>query len=553
MSVFKRGFNRVLKRFGVQVFSVVDMRNEFNRALLRSGRRSPPYSGRSESPDLIVPPAWDYVGLMRLSHHHPVVRFVHEAIIRECTRNWGEVQPNFKWRCDACTHEHQTEVTVCEECGGSALSEPDPLQKKTLEQFIDRPNRDDEWRDIIVSLFRFSLGVSDWYVYVDESLSSIPLDDVGLIGRDLSTRVLQIYVEDSRYIRVAADEKTGRLGKLEFFCPACYNGENDEPVYDANYYRTHDGMCRGPNGKAGCGGELIETCYVWVQGDGAQIRARFGRDEIIHGSSDPQLPHLYGIPKLVAALRPANVLLHMDRFNLEHYATGKTGKLVVFSGVRQEAANQISSDILNQVETRVDRSLTTGQRAAPKISTPFIGLEESDASVAVVDAMPDSEKMQSLEWYQEYIERVCSPYGVTPKFEGIAEAGQAGVRMEIDVSNDTARMYQQEFEEAFRDKLWPRLGVTDWSWLFNPIEERDELLDARILDMNVHSVIAAANAGLDAEMKEDGSVTIAGKPVPGMSTPEEPSLGYTSPETEALHPKESWIVKRMVSKDDASS
>jgi hypothetical protein len=324
-------------------------------------------------------------------------------------------------------------------------------------------------------LFRFSISLTDWYLFIRETPAAIDLGPYG-VAEKLEGLPLQVYVEDSRYLHICED-KYGRIGKEEFFCPECYDPENDE-FFDENYYRKHNGKCFQAQGKKGCGGDLYETAYVWK--DNSHIKGRFHKEEIIHGRIDPQLPHTHGIPKTVAALRPARILMHIDRMMLENAATGKVKKLVVFKGMQQNRVNQLHKDIQYQTEEHAKKSLVTGQRAPPVNQMPFIGLDDPNAGVETVEGMPDSESMQLLEWYKIYVERVCGIFGVSPKFEGIAEAGKPGLRMKIDVDNDTARMYQRNLEEKFEQELWPKLGVTEWAWLFDPIEPRDELLDARI-------------------------------------------------------------------------
>jgi len=100
---------------------------------------------------------------------------------------------------------------------------------------------------------------------------------------------------------------------------------------------------------------------------------------------------------------------------------------------------------------------------------------------------------------------------VTPKFEGIAEAGKQGVRMVIDVENSVATMYQKSLTDVFDEQLWPTfLGVTDWVWRFNPIEPRDELLDARIKQLNVDTGLKATKAGLTPEIEDSGHLNVVG-------------------------------------------
>ena len=90
--------------------------------------------------------------------------------------------------------------------------------------------------------------------------------------------------------------------------------------------------------------------------------------------------------------------------------------------------------------------------------------------------------------------------------------------MVIDVENSVAEMYQKSLTDVFDENLWPKyLGVTDWVWRFNPVEPRDELLDARIKQLNVDTGIKATKAGLTPEIEESGHLQVVGtfqKPEP---------------------------------------
>jgi len=542
----RNGLNRVRLGFTAMVQGERFIQKALGRQLQRMGRRAPAYAGRLPPPSSIVDPQWDYVMLFKTGQTHHILRRIHEAIIRECMRNGGEVTERFRCKCVKCGSEYKKEVDSCL-CGGK-VREPDPLQKPVLEAFLKNPNRDDEWIDILVSLLRFNLAVDDWYLFVSDTPSVVDLTPYGY-GEKLETSALQVYVEDSRYIRVCAN-RYGRIGNEEFFCPKCYDSEKADTYYDLDYLRKHNGKC--PR----CKGELVETAYIWREVQATQIKGRFSRTEIIHGNLDCQLPHLYGLPKTVACLRPLSVLRHMVRFNLENYAAGKVAKMVFITGMRQEEVNSMILDAKQQAENKIERSLITGQRGPPKLHTLVVGIDDSKATVTTVDAMPEPDKMQSLEWYKQHVEDVCGIFGVTPKFEGIAEAGKQGVRMVVDVDNAVAEMYQKGITDVLDEQLWPRLGVTDWVWRFNPVEPRDELLDARIKQLNVDTAIKAARANMNVEVEETGELKVSGVPsgeIPqfgeqqqeGMEVkmPGESPSGVESPWDRKK--EESWIVTKL--------
>jgi len=497
MSFIHKQVNRGLKRLGLQLYSLPEMKKAFNSFLggWRAPRELSGYQGISN----IVEPPWDYVSLVRLWDSHPILGRIGEAIARECFKKGGGVKPLFAKKCRRCGHEYQ-EATVeeCTEegCGGE-LRRPEPSQRRTLETFIANPNRDEEWTEIQKSLLRYTLCVDDWYVSKRRVRAKL--------SPELEMAPLVIFVEDSRYIRICEDKRTGLIGMGEYFCPDCYDREKDTH-YTREQYEKYGHECPL------CNGELEDTAYIWREGEGTTVKGRWSRREMIHGHAHPQLPHHYGISPLIKVLSSALFVRRVLAYKLEDAARGKISQLLIFSGISQDQANKAHADIGNQVYDKIETSTVTGQHAPPRLYTPFIGLEDPNSKVAAIPAMPEDRRIQQLDWTREQIEWICAEYGVTPTFKGIAQAGAGGVLERIDVDDDVVLAIQTMFEDKFRENLWLELGVTDWEWRFNPIIQSDRLLDARINQLNVDTVIKAVNAGMTGEIEEDGTLKVFGKP-----------------------------------------
>jgi len=488
---------------------------------------------RTEVENKVTEPEYDYNLLVRYSISNEVLRTVHEAIIKEVTRNKWEVKPKWMSKCDLCGAEFDSLKTECPQCKGTELREPDPEQKQILEAFLEDPNPDDEMNDIIKSILRYTLSVDDWYLSIQYATHEVPLTT---------------YVEDSVTMRIVAD-KFGRLGNNEYFCPICTR-EHPEKAYPKTEHCTEHPTI-----------ELKQTAYVMLK-DGF-VRARFAKDEILHSKMDSWLPSLYGNSKILSCLRVVLSITAMDKFNLDNYATGKLAQMIVFEGMTMEEA----TDIATQVEKQKNlvKAESPAGTISSRLSTLFIGSKGKGATTKF-DAMPPSEKMQSLDWWKLWREAVCAVYGVTPIFTGVIEQGKTGnnPRMQIDVNNNTTEMYQHGFEDPFNNVIVPKLGVTDWVFKFNPVEEKDEMQDITILQTKVETVIRASNAGMDAELTDDGDVKISGKPKPMMPfQPFRQGEGDQKPAFEGKKPfqteevfatekavrKKTWIVTE-VDKDD---
>jgi len=334
------------------------------KEILEDQRRSQVYPYRNEYN--IAEPSWDYVVLDKWGIYNPVLRTVHEAIIKEATRNRGNVKPRWQSKCLKCNTEFQTEKDECPTCKVPTVK-PDINQKQLLDAFLEDPNPTDELLDIQKSCYRYMLRLSDWYISIQKANLA-------------ELTPLVVYVEDASKIRVCCDEH-GNLGNNEWFCPKCV-GKHPEDVYQEN------GTCKQ------CGNtELKETAYV--QKDGAVI-ARWAKDEMLHGKLDPNLPSVYGLSREISILTTLKTLDAMDGFNFDNYSEGKLGNILVFEGLNQEDVNNLAQKAKDQ-QNKPERNPNTGQWFIKKLKTLFLG-SGGKGGVTNVPAMPESEKMQSLDW-----------------------------------------------------------------------------------------------------------------------------------------------------------
>lgn len=478
------------------------------------GPRTPSQHSNINYVDKVVQTPYNYSLLCVYSLYNPVLRLIHDAIIREVlkARKDGkcfDIIPRFKSKCTTCGYESQKEEETCpvDQCPG-VMRKPEIEQKRKAEAFFDDPNESSETEDIIKSILRFSLAVDDWFI----SLTDNPVT---------------IYVEDSRHMHLVADD-LGRLGNSEYFCPGCIREaqatEDPNNVQSANQKIFKRGQRCPKHPDA----ELKETCYVYLEG--TTVKARFGKDEIIHGKNDSWLPDLYGHSKVVAVLRQIRSVTAMDKWNFDTYTTGKLGQILGFKKMDQDAVNKIADDAEAEVK-QLEENADTGEVNA-QLRTLWLATEDG---FDVVDTMPPSEKMQSLDWWQLWREVAGAVYGVQPVFMGATEQGKTGYhqQMQILVQNDTTLLYQQMIEEPVNEVLLPRIGVVDYKFKFNEIEEKNELADQQILQVKIANVIQAANADMDAELTEEGEVKIHGKPKKQEMLP----FGNNKPEGDSKPPK----------------
>jgi DNA-directed RNA polymerase subunit RPC12/RpoP len=464
------------------------------------GRRGTVTENYIEAVDKLVDQPWPYELIKKYANNHPFLRIVHGAIIREVVRNRWDVKEKFSKKCTKCGQEFTQPVDQCPDCGAEGiLRDPNPQEKKRLEAFLKDPNRDDEFVDIVKSVLRDSLAVDDWYLSMIE----------------VAANQWAIYVEDAAEMFICAT-KQGRLGNGVWFCPKCWKAEQQEKTYN------NPGQCEY------CGGKLLETSYVQKQG--GSIKARFGRDEIIHTNSDTWLPKLYGNSKVVSILTELRTALAMSNFNFDTYSKGVLDKLVVLKGEEQSKAAELAQSAKEQRE-KVQIDPYTGRIGRQSSGSLWIG---SRQGADVIDVMPDPEKMQSLDWMEFWFVKIVGGiYGVQPIMMNAPVRGPGGYfqRMQIVVQNDTTLEYQTQIEDALNENLLPKLEIHDWQFKFNEVEARDEMEDAQIYQVKIAAGTAAVNAGLSAELTDEGQLKISGT----FAKPEFPS-GATHVVTELPKP-----------------
>lgn len=458
------------------------------------GRRSTVVSSDMyETIDKVIAQPHDFPLLELYAENHPFLTVIHGAVNRSVIKNgWGS-RAIFAVKCPKCGTKYKEPVDSCttevngKVCGRKRLRAPDWDQRKRLDAFIQDPNRDDEMKDIIESLLKHLLATANAYI----SISTLVKQEV------------VIYVENSASMYIAASKKA-RLGNGDYFCPKCFgramNGKYE--VVD-----PQGGECKL------CGTALKETAYLHKEKYGGRVDARWGREEIIHFNSAPKLPFLYGmskIPPILIQLRSASAMM---RFNFNNYAMARIAMIIALEGSSVEEGNKLALAIQQQ-ENDLNTQTAFLQRVgmvARSLRLLFLG---SKKGIKVHQAMPDNKAMQSLEWMDWwYVKMVAAQYGVQPVYINVPATGSGGgyfQRMQVAVHAETTAHYQKILEKPINEELLSVMGITDWEFRFNPIEPKDEREEAQIWREKIAAGQAATNAGLKAELNDDGELKISG-------------------------------------------
>jgi len=451
-------------------------------------------------------PLFDYISLFEVATTSWVLRKVFRAIIQESTRNRWHIAPRFKVKCDKCGKEYNTSIDKCatKECGGTTR-EPSQKQYLLFDRIMRKPNPDYKMDDFVRSSIFYDLALDDWYWSIAYSYE--PKTKNGKIVLDENKQAVmiqvpkEIYVEDARFIFPIADEY-GHLGNNEYFCPNCYDLT---PLTDT-FYTAKPGeivpscpLCQGPQKR---------TAYV--QEIGGTIKARYSKDEIIHGSSSRVLPSLFGNSKIITVWKLVQTIASMDDYNWEVYTEGKVGSFLIFPGEDDIEVSARARKIEDELKRMDNRDVQTGRyRTSKKIRTIMTGMRKGNQPIRI-PIMEDLKTMQSMEFYQLYNEAISAVYGVTPIFVSVAKGTNRNPRMEIDVQARTTQDHQSNYSDLFNEELLLRFGITDWIWEFNPVEERDVTREASVEHTKAATALTWLRGGFQVKLTEAGEVVASG-------------------------------------------
>lgn len=468
-------------------------------------------------------PLYDYINLFEVATTSWPLRRAFRAIIQECVRNRWSIQPAFKWKCDKCGRVYdytpkedqlkEGELPKCEtkDCG-TDLRPPSQGQLKIFQGLLEHPNDDYHFQTFASSSIFYDLSLDDWYWGMKflrrpkAQDGKIVIENKQIIYEKIP---YQIFVEDARFLFPVADEY-GHLGGYEWFCPDCYDlyPGRDSPVMTIRPEMTEEEKIK-LKACPFCGKPMEQTAYV--QEISGVVTARFTKDELIHGSSSRVAPALFGNSKIISVWKLIQTVLAMDDYNWEVYSTGKVGSILGFPGEDQLEVDEKKKAIEEEIKALDQKDIQSGRfKSSKKIRTLMLGLKKDQQPIRI-PIMEDLKALQSIDFYRLYLDAVAGVYGVTPEFVSTTDVPGGGIKLKIEVQNRTTQEHQAGFADLFNQELLPKFGITDWLFVFNPIEGRDQLRDAQTEHTKAATALTWAQAGFDVSLGPAGQLIVTGK------------------------------------------
>lgn len=444
-----------------------------------------------------VPP-FDLIKLYDVVAKNWVLQEIYRVIIQETKRPGWIIQPKFKVKCRSCGAEYQISQKKCLVCNGKAFKEPNVGQRLKLERLLARPNSNrDSFGDILGSIIYHDIVADDWYIGIDYA----KMTDGDLIPAEIK-------VLDPRFLKPIVDEY-GRLGNSkQWVCPVHWRYQQDplrpEEVVDVTVY-DKSGACPI------CGLELVETAYI--QEVSGTITARWGKNQVVHGSTYRVLPGLFGAPRARSLWNVIHAVQVMDEWFIDTFREGRLAKIVNFPGWEQAKLTELMRRIQADVQELKALDRRSGQlRPRKTLRTIMLGSKEP---IGVFDVGISPQDIQLLDYYRLCIQACAGVYGVQIIFiSDVERKGRASgtPAMRIEVQNRTIQEVQRDKEEIFVGQLFPIFGIHDWALKFGPLEKRDKVREAEIRQRDSGTALTLLNAGFDVWWDEFNELQWSKKP-----------------------------------------
>lgn len=413
------------------------------------------------------------------------------SLQQETTRGGWHLEPNFRYRCKKCGREYTEREDECEICGRKTMVEPEYFQRVRAEKLLEKPNTEDDlFKEIVNSVLYHGLVADKWYI----SLEYADGGSLGLVP-------VGIKVLDTRYINPVVD-KYGRLGGgNEYFCPIhweTYNDQSNGKVY------PRPGSCPV------CGLNLQEIAYI--QKVSGHVTAVWSKRQMVKGSFSRILPRIHGNPRGKQLWDIINTMIVMDQWYYDTFKEGRLEKIVIFKGYNQAKV----TDLVLKVKESQDKiqeydSFTDKWRTEKKQKILMLG---GEAGIDVADVGLDPGKIGLLDAYKLYVQACAGLYGVQAIFVGTIEGGRAGTTpaMQIEVNNRAIEELQTMIEDVFNLLLFPKFGITEWSFKFKPLEKKDAKRDMEVEKLRAEAASVWIQAGFEVKRDGDGELIISDKP-----------------------------------------
>lgn len=452
----------------------------------------------STSEGLVPMSTISYVDCYDISKHSDTLMTIQNALIQEIFRNGGEFEERWIKKCPTCGREYENEVQprtskitgkevyICEEegCGG-LLVDPDYNEIKEIKP-----------------LFEDQQGVNENGQLLSEVCEQLERDmdtvDICFLvlnkeyfwnaqGQKIAATVKELIRGDPVLFRLIAD-KTGRLGF-------------DDDGREAKICLEHREEVQYSDKCGKCGKQTFRACYVAANFQ--QEKLYYTNDEVFHTTKYTK-SLTYGWPMIIPIYQKALSLMYMDSMVLDWYKGRKPPRGLLMVATRSwDALTKAWNWLLKKQETNPNMIFPFG------VDTPS---GQSGKIAEFINFMNNFEEMQYTQTREEMRRTIGAAYGVMPIFEGdtSSSGGLNNEGLQVTVTTRAALKGQDPFNKKLFPWLMKQFGVSDFNYLLNSPEEKDEMAEKQRFQIDVQSAQAMKQMGFDVKYV-DGEFEYSGE------------------------------------------
>jgi len=292
-------------------------------------------------------------------------------------------------------------------------------------------------------------------------------------GNILGKQVNQLWVEDAKHMRFCTD-RYGKFQEEELFCPICRDAKNGTAC-------------------AECGSSLTPIAYTYEDAEGD---IPFARDEIIHFNKYSSTARLYGQSPIIGLMKKIETGLAVEGYMNKMYRLERPPKgFLDIAGHDEQSLNRLGEYIAE--ETRRNPNFI-----------PIISSAEGSAGAKFVPVMPNMGETGMMPFLDKINQDINSAYGIMPLAVGDV-SGVGGLNAEgeqLSMMDRTIDETQRMLQEGFFAPLIKLLKITDWSVVFNDVDERNEQQYLSNMRSKADIIAAFQAVGIAVDITQEGEL-----------------------------------------------
>lgn len=364
------------------------------------------------------------------------------------------------------------------------VENPDKSQLKLLKQIMIRMNDNDQSLKEVAKMFE-----QDENIFDDGYLISLR-DYIFASNGDVLTAETQEIIRASPTVVAIIADSEGRLGythegKKVFVDPTNRDRLITEEEAETQGFKNRDGIKFQPAHHRGVtyyGNETRDIFYI--------------PGEVFHISKhNPTVTN--GRSPMHSIWMKMITLIEQDRYLLLNYQKGRPPRGIL----------AISTTNFASAKSAWEAAKAEAKKDPHSINPMLMGDKDGKGKIEWIELMKPLADMQFIETRNEARRAIGAIYGVMPLFAGdlTDSGGLNNEGLQITVTNQAV----EEGQKLYNDKVFPwilkQFEITDYRLELEEPEEKDEVIDAKIMGIKIDNALKMTQMGFDVSYnkKED--------------------------------------------------